>query len=154
MRANMNAARNSRTLADDGADALSDDPRPGHRVRFELIFASLWLVIGLFALPGVIFWVGTSAFGAYGENATLSTFYGDFYGDLADGSGRAWVLALGPVVLIYLIRAVFIGMKPAAAREDVEVDEAPPPRRAPAKKEPAKRAATRPARVEPRMGGD
>lgn len=151
----MNAARNSRNPADDIAEESSAEPSGGHRIRFELIFGSLWLAFGLFALPALIFWVGSSAFGAYGENATLNTFYGDFFGDLADGSGRAWSLALGPVVLIYLVRAVFIGVKPKSARADVEVDEEePPPRRAPAKKEPAKRAAARPARVEPRMGDD
>jgi hypothetical protein len=151
----MNAARHPRPLAEDTGDELTDASPGGHRLRFELIFASLWLAFGLFALPALIFWVGNLAFGAYGENATLSTFYGDFYGDLSDGSGRAWVLALGPLVLMYLIRAVFIGVKAAAGGEDdVEVDDTPPPpRRAPVKKEP-KRASTRPERVEPRMGSD
>lgn len=158
----MKAERPSRTLAtDEPADELSDEQQRSHRLRFELIFGSLWLAFGLFLLPAVIFWVGSGALGTYGENAGLSKFYIDFYGDLADASGRAWSLALGPFVLMYLLRAVFIGVKsgPAARNEDDEDDLPSPPRRAPVSrapvnKEPAKRAPTRAPRVEPRMGSD
>lgn len=132
-------------------DDLSDEQRRSRRLRFELIFASLWLAFGLFVLPGLIFFVGSAALGPYGEKAGLSTFYIDFYGDLADASGRAWSIALGPLVLIYLLRAVFIGVRPRQIEED-----APPSRpkaRAAAPKE-SKRSATRTARVEPRMGAD
>lgn len=149
----MNAARH---LADDPADDLADERR-SHRLRFELIFASLWLAFGLFLLPALIFLVGNALLGAYGENAGLSTFYIDFYGDLADASGRAWALALGPLLLIYLLRAIFIGVKsePAARDQDFEEELPSPPRRAPpVRKEPPKKASTRAARVEPRMGGD
>ncbi|GFE82562.1 hypothetical protein GCM10011487_45620 [Steroidobacter agaridevorans] len=135
-------------------DDVSDEQRRTRRLRFELIFASLWLAFGLFLLPALIFWVGGALMGPYGENAGLSTFYVDFFGDLADGSGRAWSIALGPVLLIYLLRAVFIGVKAdEVEREPLDEDEPPPPRRAPVKKE-AKRPAGRPARVEPRMGND
>lgn len=135
-------------------DDVSDEQRHARRLRFELIFASLWLAFGLFLLPALIFWVGGALMGPYGENAGLSTFYIDFFGDLADGSGRAWGIALGPLLLIYLLRAIFIGVKPdQLERESVDDDEPPPPRRASVKKE-AKRPAGRPARVEPRMGND
>ncbi len=141
-------------------DAPSEEQRRQRRVRFELIFASLWLAFGLFMLPALIFWVGSALLGAYGENAGLSTFYVDFFGDLADTSGRAWAIALGPVLLIYLLRAIFIGVKDEPeASEKLEERAAPtsPPRRpvarAPVKKEP-KRASTARPRVEPRMGGE
>jgi hypothetical protein len=138
-------------------DDVSDEPSGTHRLRFELIFGSLWLAFGLFLLPALIYWVGTALLGSYGDNKGLSTFYSDFFGDLADGAGRAWSIALGPLVLMYLLRAVFIGVKAdQVERELVDDDELPPPpRRAPtpAPKE-AKRPAGRPARVEPRMGGD
>ncbi|WP_129645824.1 hypothetical protein [Peristeroidobacter agariperforans] len=140
-------------------DDVSDEQRRTRRRRFELIFASLWLAFGLFLLPALIFWVGGALMGPYGatsdgQGAGLSTFYVDFFGDLADGSGRAWGIALGPVLLIYLLRAVFIGVKAdQVEREPVDEDEPPPPRRADVKKE-AKRPQGRPARVEPRMGND
>lgn len=140
-------------------DDVSDEPRT-HRVRFELIFASLWLAFGLFVLPALVFWVGGALLGPYGvggeeQGAGLSTFYVDFFGDLADGSGRAWSLALGPLLLIYLLRAIFIGVKAdRAERTPLDDDEPPPPpRRAPVRKE-IRRPTGRPARVEPRMGND
>ena len=153
----MNAARHSNDLADDTADDLSDEQPRSHRLRFELIFGSLWLAFGLFVLPALIFLVGNALLGAYGENAGLSRFYIDFYADLADASGRAWSIALGPVVLMYLLRAVFIGVKSQpGAREEVDDDVPSPPRRAPVAKEPPppKRTTARAARVEPRVSRD
>lgn len=147
----MNAAAHS-----DDADDRSGEQRQTRRLRFELIFASLWLAFGLFVLPALIFWVGNALMGPYGENAGLNAFYGDFFGDLADTSGRAWTIALGPLLLMYLLRAIFIGVNPKRAENDHFEEEAPPPRRAPApkqSKEP-KQPARRPARVEPRVGRD
>lgn len=122
-------------------DDLSDQQRHSHPVRFELIFGSLWLAFGLFLLPALIFWVGGAVLGPYGENASLGRFYGDFFGDLAEAAGRAWSIALGPLVLMYLLRAIFIGVK-----TDRVERETPPP----AKQE-LKQAARRNTRVEPRV---
>jgi hypothetical protein len=150
--ARMNAAAHS-------DDELSDEQRRTRRLRFELIFASLWLAFGLFVLPALIFWVGGALMGPYGaapdqQGAGLSTFYIDFFGDLAEGAGRTWGIALGPLLLIYLLRAIFIGVQAdQIERAPVDEDEPPAPRRAPANKE-AKRPPGRPARVEPRMGND
>lgn len=142
---------------DDSADELSADQRRSKRLRFELIFASLGLAFGLFLLPALIYWVGAALLGAYGDKAGLSTFYVDFYGDLADGAGRAWILALGPLALGYLLRAVFIGVRPKAV-EPADSDEPPyePPRRQappPRRESPPvrKSSSARPARVEPRL---
>jgi hypothetical protein len=95
-------------------------PRPRSRLRFELIFASVWLAVGLFALPALIFLVGVSLLGPYGEaGAGLGRFYADFFADLAEPSGRAWALALGPLVLVSLVRAIFLGLpKRDGAPED------------------------------------
>jgi hypothetical protein len=111
-------------------------------MRFELIFGSVWLALGLFILPALIFWVGITLLGPYGEGqgAGMGTFYGDFFGDLANGEVRAWALALGPLVLVSLIRAIFIGTRPKAAPE---ANDAPPA--APAQRPAESR------RVEPRV---
>jgi len=37
-------------------------------------------------------------FGPYGDNGGLGRFYGDFWGDLAEPSVRAWALALGLLI--------------------------------------------------------
>lgn len=123
-------------------ESTTDTSAPSHRIRFELIFGSVWLAIGLFLLPGVIFWVGITLLGPYGEGqgAGMGTFYGDFYGDLAQGELRAWALALGPLIVVSLLRAVFIGTRPRPV--------APEPRE-PAPIKTAK--AADPRRVEPRV---
>jgi hypothetical protein len=89
------------------------------RLRFEIIFASVWLAIGLFLVPALIFWVGIVMLGPYGEaqGAGLGTFYGDFFGDLANGEVRTWALTLGPLALISLIRAMFIGARSKTTTE-------------------------------------
>lgn len=124
----------------------ADSPRPaGHaRLRFEIIFASVWLAFGLFLLPAAIFLVGGGLLGPYGENGTMGTFYGDFFADLAEPSVRAWALALGPLVLVSLVRLVFAGVGGPTPDADV-----------PVRKEPAapKRGAN-PPRVEPRIGAE
>ena len=79
------------------------------RVRFEVIFASIWLAIGVFLLPAAIFTVGGALLGPYGDTGRLGRFYGDFFGDLAEPSLRAWALALGPLALISVLRLVFAG---------------------------------------------
>lgn len=123
-------------------ESTTDTAAPAHRMRFELIFGSVWLAIGFFLLPAVIFWVGITLLGPYGEGqgAGMGTFYGDFYGDLAQGEGRAWALALGPLVIISLIRAVFIGAR--SKPEGVESREPVPVKAA---------KTTDPRRVEPRV---
>lgn len=87
-----------------------------HRLRFELILGSLLLGFGLFALPGMIYWVGTHLLGPYREAAGADTFYGDFFGDLSAGSLRAWALALGPLLIVSLARLIFL-RRPAPYEE-------------------------------------
>jgi len=126
---------------DDRTDTASEN----HRLRFELIFASVWLALGFFLLPALIFWVGIASLGPYGEGqgAGMGTFYGDFYADLAGGEGRAWSLALGPLVLISVLRAIFINVRPKADADSTTAEQSAP-------RSPAKTAD--PRRVEPRIG--
>jgi hypothetical protein len=130
------------------AERLDPTHSPRHadhgsrRLPFELIFASAWLAVGLFLVPAVVFWVGIVVLGPYGEGqgAGLGTFYGDFFGDLASGEVRAWSLALGPLALISLIRALYLGTH--SARE--------PEESVPAVEVPAAKASDQ-RRVEPRI---
>jgi hypothetical protein len=113
-----------------------------HRLRFELIVGSILLAFGLFALPALVFWVGGTLLGPYGKDAGIGTFYADFFGDLASGVGRAWALALGPLIVIGLIRVLFLRRSAPTAHDDA----APPQRPA--------RSATDSRRVEPRVSMD
>jgi hypothetical protein len=98
----------------------------GNRLRFEAIFASIWLAFGLFLMPALIYTVGVLLLGPYGENAGMGSFYADFFGDLVEPSVRAWTLALGPLVLVSVLRLLFLDIKKPEA--DEEPSERPPPR--------------------------
>jgi hypothetical protein len=118
-------------------------PRARSRVRFEIVLASILLAFGLFVLPAMIYWVGILLLGPYGEGSGLGRFYADFFGDLVAPSARTWALALGPLVLISLLRLIFLDL--GSAPPDEEEDE--PPRPSPQPK-PAVRERSR---VEPRV---
>jgi hypothetical protein len=127
----------------------TDSAPSSRRLRFELIFASVWLAIGLFLIPALIFWVGITLLGPYGETpgAGMGSFYADFYGDLASGEVRTWFIALGPLLLISLLRAVFIGLR----SKDESAESATPERPRPQPQIQPKKT-HEPRRVEPRIG--
>jgi hypothetical protein len=128
-------------------DERTENSPGSNRTRFELIFASVWLAVGLFLLPALIFWVGIILLGPYGEGqgAGMGTFYGDFFGDLAQGEVRAWALALGPLVLICLLRAIFWRKREKEKQPDVPAVKSTTA---------ASAGSADPRRVEPRIGTD
>lgn len=129
--------------ASDGAS------RNRRRLRFELIFGSVWLGVGLFVLPAVIFAVGVTLLGPYREGSGLGRFYVDFFGDLAEPSGRAWTIALGPLFLISFLRAVFIGVSKPDPSGDFRHDS-----RNDAPQKPSTRTRSEASRVEPSVSPD
>ena len=143
MPADTATTRNMNTQDQDSHDDSADT---GKRLRTELLIGSVWLAVGLFLVPAVVYLVGIKLLGPYGnDGATMSTFYGAFFADLAGGESRTWMLALGPLVLMSIVRALFIGVgtKRSVDTED-KSDELPPPR--PAAPLPKERR-----RVEPRV---
>lgn len=128
--------------------ATSNPEVSGHRyrrrARFELIFASIWLAVGLIVLPATIFAVGGALLGPYGDTGRLGRFYGDFLGDLAEPSVRAWAIALGPLVLISLLRLVFAGAGRGSHRPQEPQD----------RPTPSRHTAEEARRVEPRVSID
>ncbi len=111
--------------------ARTTDAEPNNqRLRFELILASVWLAVGLFLVPAMIFWVGITLLGPYGDGAGagMGSFYADFFGDLATGNVRAWLIALGPLIVLSLIRAIFLIGRRASAPAEPPPDEPPPSR--------------------------
>lgn len=116
---------------------------PRNRLRHEFLLGSIWLAIGLFVVPAMVYWVGTALLGPYGDG--IGTFYGSFFADLASGVGRAWTLALGPLLLISLLRLIFM-RRPTA--DQPEQEDAAPRQPRPAASS-ADRSSNR--RVEPRV---
>jgi len=139
----MNRPSANPPAADTDADDIIAGTPQRRRVRFEVIFASIWLLVGLIAMPALIFAVGGSLLGSYGDNGGLGRFYGDFFGDLAEPSVRAWALALGPLVLITILRLIFVGAGRAPDKSQEE-DRPATPRRTPEDHR----------RVEPRVSTD
>ncbi|HEY4367379.1 MAG TPA: hypothetical protein VGN07_09130 [Steroidobacteraceae bacterium] len=95
-------------------------PSSPHRLRFELILASVLLAFGLFAVPALVYWVGIKMLGPYGDGdgASQAVFYTDFFGDLATPVARAWALALGPLVVVSLVRLLFIRRPEPGGEQD------------------------------------
>jgi hypothetical protein len=125
-------------------------PPRGPRLRFELLFVSLWLAVGLFVVPALVYWVGSSELGPYGEKAGLSEFYGAYFADLASFTARTWLLALGPLILMSLVRLIYIGVPASRRAPPPASDDDEPPLKAPSA--PAARRLEPRARVEPRVG--
>ena len=82
-----------------------------------------------------------------GQGAGLGTFYGDLFGDLAAGSVRAWAVAVGPLVLISLLRLIFLRKRIDSEPAGTDEDRPSPPRQ----KHPTP---ADPRRVEPRVSLD
>jgi hypothetical protein len=142
-------------------DDMERGPSPGG-IRFEIILGSILLAFGLFALPALIYLAGITLLGPYLENAqgnNIALFYKSFFADLAAPSARAWLIAVGPLLVIALFRLAFIAHRGAADADPPP--RIPPPRRAqPVSRAAPPRGGKAPAsgrggrRVEPRIGGD
>ena len=79
------------------------------RKQRDGIFAILALATGLFVMPFLIWVAGSRVLGPYthGEDADAGpwTLFADYVVGLAHGSAVFWVVALGPLALLLLVRA-------------------------------------------------
>lgn len=133
-------------------------------MRFEVVWASVLLAFGLFALPALIYGVGIVLLGPYGGEGNaqggVSVFYRNFFADLAAPSIIAWSIAVGPLLVIALFRLAFIGHRGPDAEPPARRESPPPqarktaaaPQRAAPRSSPQQSRGGR--RVEPRIGGD
>ena len=78
------------------------------RSRRELVIFGLALLCGLIVMPFLIWFAGSRVLGPYthGQNTRAGPFalVADFFLGLAHGSAVFWAVALGPAVLLLLIR--------------------------------------------------
>src|ERR1700674_2045042 len=93
-------------------------PRP----RRELVFFGLALLCGLIVMPFLIWFAGSRVLGPYthGQTAHAAPFalLADFFSGLMHGSGVFWAVALGPAVLLLLLRLLLALLLAGAAPED------------------------------------
>ena len=78
--------------------------RAGIRIGKEMFVAVVLLGFGLFALPPMVYWVGTRVVGEYGAQGGLDTLTRQIWTDLANGNVFAWMLVTGPYLIIQLLR--------------------------------------------------
>ena len=84
-----------------------------HRLQRELIVYGVALGCGLILMPFLIWSVGSRVLGPYthGDNPHAGPFalFADFWVGLLHGSAVFWIVALGPVLAILLLR-LFLGL--------------------------------------------
>ncbi|HVN46036.1 MAG TPA: hypothetical protein VMT66_12475 [Steroidobacteraceae bacterium] len=78
------------------------------RVRRELIIYGAALLVGLLAVPPLIWLAGNRVLGPYTHGQNLHggplALLQDFFTGLLHGSAVFWVVALGPAALVLLLR--------------------------------------------------
>jgi len=97
-------------------------PPERNRLRFELLFGLALVLAGLVLLPPLIYMVGTLLLGPYTGGGHLGSFYGDLFRDLGQGSPQAWLLVLGPLVLVEAGRLILLDFR---IRADADEPTAP-----------------------------
>jgi hypothetical protein len=90
-------------LADSAS--LSVAPGAARSVRRELILLGVGLLLGLLLVPVLIDLLGTRALGPYAGGG-LTAFMAHFYRGLGSASPGFWMVAVGPYVMILLVRAL------------------------------------------------
>jgi hypothetical protein len=96
-----------------------------NRAQRELVIFGLALLFGLIVMPFLIWFAGNHALGTYthGQNPHAGPFalFADYFVGLAHGSAVFWAVALGPALLLLLIR-VFVALIRALPRADRDSD--------------------------------
>ena len=84
-------------------------PRKPFRLAQELIWLLGSIVTGLLVLPAMIYMVGVKMFDSYKGTGTatgITAFYADYAHDLATAHLSSWTVAIGPLLLIYILRLI------------------------------------------------
>lgn len=91
--------------------SLSERPR----VQRELILFALLTLFGLIVMPFVIWIASSRVLGPYTHGQNLHAgplaLVADYYTGLAHGSAVFWSVALGPAVVVLLIRLFLAGWR-------------------------------------------
>ncbi len=92
------------------------------RLQRELIYLVAELLCGLLLVPLLVWLVGNRILGGYvhGTNphAGPGALLGDFFTGLGQGSPVFWLVALGPAILVTLVRAAVHLLRGGSARAD------------------------------------
>ena len=72
-------------------------------LTFEAVTLGLALLVGLLVMPALIFLAGRYTLNPYGNGGVFS-LYLDFFKGLLEPRASCWVVLLGPVVFLSLLR--------------------------------------------------
>lgn len=81
----------------------SETSKLGRIIRKEFALLVILLFVGLVILPGAIYWVGQSLFGAYGGYG-YSGFFGTLSEKIRSGNVVTWFLVLTPYLVWQCLR--------------------------------------------------
>jgi hypothetical protein len=99
------------------------------RVRRELIIYGVLLLFGLIAVPLLIWTAGNRWLGPYTHEQNLHAgplaLLQDYFLGLLHGSAVFWAVALGPAVLVMLVRLLIHLVRISGRRDDRDDDENP-----------------------------
>jgi hypothetical protein len=87
------------------------------RARRELMIFVILLACGLFLMPLLIWVVGRSALGPYTDGGPFALLV-DFFSGLKSGSPVYWCVALGPYVLVMILRGCWHFMRAPKRESD------------------------------------
>ena len=89
--------------------------RLGAAIKREAWIALAIVGFGLLLLPAFVYIVGDMTLGAYADDGGIRDFYVNLYKALIQGNGAAWLLVVGPYLLILLVRLLWVPLarKPA-----------------------------------------
>src|ERR1700722_7564440 len=94
---------------------LRDSLRARSRTQRELMLFALMTLFGLIVMPFVIWIASSRVLGPYTHGQNLHAgplaLVADYYIGLAHGSAVFWCVALGPAVLVLLIRVFVAGWR-------------------------------------------
>jgi hypothetical protein len=103
-------------MASNPAAQGQDSPKGGHifvAFKRELLIFGIAMAFGLILMPFLIWMVGNRVLGPYthGQDASAGTgplrLLADYFSGLVHGSIVFWCVALGPYVLLCLMRALY-----------------------------------------------
>jgi hypothetical protein len=86
------------------------------RVIFEAMVGAGALMCGLLVSPTLFYLMAPKLIGHYthadGKAQGVGVFLGDYFGDLAQGSEMAWIVALGPLLMLSFARVMWTLLRP------------------------------------------
>ena len=116
-------------------DEVEPPSRFPRRLRLELIVFGALLLFGLVAVPLLIWLAGNRWLGPYthdqNPHAGPLALLQDFFAGLLHGSAVFWVVALGPLGLILVVRLFILLVRLSGQRRDRDDDEETPVARDP-----------------------